>query len=291
MDTDESKVAQILRNLISNALKFTERGEIRVSARAVDVDDVCFEVLDTGIGIAPEHHQRVFEEFSQISGRLQSGVKGTGLGLALVRRLATLLGGTVGLESELGKGTRFSVRLPRRLPQAGTEASLASGEAQVELRDQAPASAWLETAPAPEPAVIARSPGPLQALIVDDDAAARHILGHLLRELGCEVTEARDGAQGLWLARKSPPEVIFLDLEMPALSGWEVLPQLHSEPRTRRIPVVLYTGRPQAEQERTRLGVQGLLRKRGDSSRLRRELHEVLAQLGLPTGEAQARHV
>lgn len=116
--TDESKLMQILRNFVSNALKYTEHGKIRVSARMEpDAEHITFLVSDTGIGIAPEHHQIIFEEFSQVQNRLQQRTKGTGLGLPLCRKLATLLGGHVGIESELGAGSTFYVTLPVRLTQ------------------------------------------------------------------------------------------------------------------------------------------------------------------------------
>jgi signal transduction histidine kinase len=112
LQSDEAKVAQILRNFISNALKFTERGEVRVSAREGTGETVVFTVTDTGIGIAPEHMDRVFEEFAQIDSPLQRRVKGTGLGLPLSRRLARLLGGDVLVDSNVGVGSAFSLVLP-----------------------------------------------------------------------------------------------------------------------------------------------------------------------------------
>jgi signal transduction histidine kinase len=112
LHTDESKVAQILRNFISNALKFTEKGEVIVSATEGERDTIRFSVADTGIGIAPEQRERVFEEFAQIDNPLQRRVKGTGLGLPLSRRLARLLGGDIVLESEIGRGSVFSLVLP-----------------------------------------------------------------------------------------------------------------------------------------------------------------------------------
>jgi signal transduction histidine kinase len=110
--TDESKVAQILRNFISNALKFTERGEVRISVREADDDTIRFSVADTGIGIAPENLGRIFEEFAQIDNPMQRRVKGTGLGLPLSRRLARLLGGEIHVESEIGRGSVFTLVLP-----------------------------------------------------------------------------------------------------------------------------------------------------------------------------------
>jgi len=112
MQTDESKVAQILRNFISNALKFTERGEVRVSAREAEGDTIRFAVADSGIGIAEADFERIFEEFAQIENPMQRRVKGTGLGLPLSRRLARLLGGDVMVESVVGRGSVFTLVLP-----------------------------------------------------------------------------------------------------------------------------------------------------------------------------------
>ena len=110
--SDDKKVSQILRNFISNALKFTPQGEVRISARLVEDGQVEFAVSDTGIGIAPEHLPDLFSEFMQVDVPLQRKLRGTGLGLSLARKFAQLLGGTVGVESEVGKGSRFWVRLP-----------------------------------------------------------------------------------------------------------------------------------------------------------------------------------
>jgi signal transduction histidine kinase len=122
--TDDKKVSQILRNFISNALKFTTQGEVRVSARLPDADTVEFAVSDTGIGIASENMHTLFSDFVQLNVPLQKKLRGTGLGLSLAKKFAELLGGTVGVESEFGKGSRFWVRLPARLAdgnQAGAQ--------------------------------------------------------------------------------------------------------------------------------------------------------------------------
>ena len=110
--SDDRKLSQILRNFISNALKFTARGEVRVSAAMQGDDTITFSVADTGIGIAPEHHHAIFQDFVQIDSPIQKRLRGTGLGLALSRRLAELLGGTVGFTSEPGRGSTFHVTLP-----------------------------------------------------------------------------------------------------------------------------------------------------------------------------------
>ena len=121
--TDDKKLSQVLRNFISNALKFTQTGEVRVSALRNDETSVTFAVADTGIGIDPKYHHAIFHDFAQIDSPIQKRLRGTGLGLSLSKRLAELLGGTVGLQSELGVGSTFSVTLPLRLPdrEPGTE--------------------------------------------------------------------------------------------------------------------------------------------------------------------------
>ena len=112
--TDHQKLSQVLRNFISNALKFTHEGEVRVSARRAG-DVVTFSVSDTGIGIAPEHHGAIFEDFVQVDSPIQKRLRGTGLGLSLSKRIAELLGGNVAVSSALGKGSTFSVTIPIRL--------------------------------------------------------------------------------------------------------------------------------------------------------------------------------
>src|SRR5688500_18507162 len=123
--TDDKKLSQILRNFISNALKFTPVGEVRVSAALIDGDRVTFCVADSGIGIAPESVGSLFQDFVQIEAPIQKRLRGTGLGLSLSRKLALLLGGDVAVESTLGQGSRFSVTIPLELPMAGTGARTA----------------------------------------------------------------------------------------------------------------------------------------------------------------------
>jgi signal transduction histidine kinase/CheY-like chemotaxis protein len=214
--TDQGKVAQILRNLVSNALKFTVRGSVRVSCRMAQGGTlILFEVADTGIGIAPEHHRRIFEEFSQVENPLQTTVKGTGLGLPLSQRLAGLLGGSIEIRSAIGHGSTFTLAIPPRL----------DGE-RVDTR------VMTEVA---TPMALDR------VLIIDDNEIERYALRQFLSTSRYEVIEASGGYDGLRLARQAHPDVIFLDLMMPDIHGFEVLDMLKAIEDTRRIPVVLFT--------------------------------------------------
>lgn len=130
--SDDKKVSQILRNFISNALKFTQEGEVRVSATLAGADAVTFAVSDTGIGIAAEHLHVIFEDFVQVEAPIQKKLRGTGLGLALSRKLAVMLGGDVHVRSEFGKGSVFSVTIPIALPGQTPRPALNEGRARHE---------------------------------------------------------------------------------------------------------------------------------------------------------------
>jgi signal transduction histidine kinase len=223
LHTDEGKLSQILRNFVSNALKFTERGEVRVTAAPMDDEGaIAFFVSDTGIGIAPEDQERVFEEFTQIENPLQKRIKGTGLGLPLCRRLASLLGGRVELKSEAGIGSTFAAIIP------------------VRYRDAEQARAEIPLAPPQLSLLAGDSPvEPATVLIIDDEAPARYFLAKLLAQCAVRVHEAGDGFAGLESARAKPPDLIFLDVRMPGQSGAEVLLDLKADPATAAIPVVV----------------------------------------------------
>ena len=208
--TDEAKVAQILRNLISNALKFTETGEVRVRAEyEAEPKLAIFSVRDTGIGITPEDQTRIFEEFSQVDTRLQKKTKGTGLGLPLSRSLAELIGGTIRVESVLGQGSVFTLAIPARLGGAAVSAAELSKK---------------------------------RVLIIDDDDTFRYILRQIIsNEPRYEVLEASNASDGLRQAKDERPDVIVLDLQMPNVDGFTVLQQLNADQRTSIIPVVVAT--------------------------------------------------
>ncbi|HEX8619516.1 MAG TPA: ATP-binding protein [Thermoanaerobaculia bacterium] len=226
--TDEGKLAQILRNFISNALKFTEAGEVRISASQGQAGKtVTFSVADTGLGIAPEDQERIFEEFTQVDNPLQRRQKGTGLGLPLTRKLATLLGGEVGVRSTPGIGSTFWAEVPIRYVAEGTT-------------PRRPGAG-----PAP--------PLPLRVLVVDDDEAARYTVSTFATRPGTEILEAENGLAGIARAQVDRPDIILLDLMMPGIGGHEVLQRLKSDPATAGIPVVIVTSRFVNEEEKRQI--------------------------------------
>lgn len=343
--TDDAKLSQILRNFISNAIKFTQRGEVRVAVADAGDGMVAFSVCDTGIGIAPEDQERIFEEFTQIDNPAQRRIKGTGLGLPLARNFARLLGGEVTVNSTLGLGSTFTTVIPLIYPgvRAAEEAAvpsipeLASGQVPVLLLEDnrettfliesylkrsefrafsvhsvddarkllsraSPAAIMVDVMIQGEPCwgflsevakggipVLAMSVSqsgaramsagakvflqkPLDAagllrnlreltsrqlggrvLLIDDNEVSRYVLRNVLPEESVEIVEARSGREGLQAAVQQQPKVIFLDLVMPDLNGFEVLRELRQNARTRDIPVVIHSSHPINESEKERI--------------------------------------
>lgn len=247
--TDEAKLAQILRNFISNALKFTEKGEVRVRAKWVpDSSTVILSVSDTGIGIAPENQERIFDEFVQIPNPLQTKVKGTGLGLPLARKLTELLGGRIAVESQPGEGSVFTLKMPVVWRREGAEA---------------PPSA------------------PGRILIIDDEEISRYLLRQSLAAQPEFVDEASSGEEGLAKARLRPPQAIFLDLLMPGMDGRETLGLFKADPATRDIPVFIVTSKKLTASERGELEPQAaailskeLLTRQGATAEIQNALEE-----------------
>jgi len=236
MHTDEGKVSQILRNFISNALKFTEHGQVRVSARLEsERQAVVFSVADTGIGISREDQERIFEEYVQVEHHIQRRVQGLGLGLGLSKRLAELLGGGVEVQSTPGEGSAFVAVIP--LAYAGPAHS------SIEPEPSRP-----QTLPS-TPAEDRRSRD--KVLIIDDEEAARYLLKEFLKEAPYTVIEATSGWEGLRRAREDRPQLILLDLTMPEMSGFETLGRLKADDAvTRDIPVIIVSPKSLEEEER-----------------------------------------
>ena len=212
---DRTRVRQILDNLLSNSIKFTpEGGQISVSARQ-NGDHVFITVDDTGIGIAPADQARVFDEFQQV-GMQDPPITGTGLGLALTRRLVQAHGGAIELESTLGQGTHITVRLPAANPTRTSDLPLAVPD-------------------------TATDDGYSAILLIEDDPAAVRLLRTYLEDAGHHVKVAHDGPTGLVAAHRCQPAAIILDVMLPGMDGWEVLRQLKQDPQVRDIPVVIVT--------------------------------------------------
>jgi signal transduction histidine kinase len=259
--SDEHKISQVLRNLIANAFKFTERGHVEVRARRGEGERVVFEVEDTGIGIAPEHHELVFREFAQVDGHVQSRMRGSGLGLPLSRRLAVLLGGTLDIVPSPQPGSTFRFEIPAH---TGPEAPPAPSEPE--------APPLIEAIPAA---------GRPRILVIDDDAASRYVLRRWL-DGRYQVDEAENGQDGLRLA-SSRPAAIFLDVVMPDLTGFEVLERLKADAGTREIPVVVYTALVLGANDRERLGAAVAILRKSTSSRVadRAAIEDALVRAGV----------
>jgi PAS domain S-box-containing protein len=224
MHTEPMRIRQILLNLLSNACKFTENGDVSLTAgrdRADGGDWFTFTVADTGIGMTAEQMAKVFEEFSQADSSTTRRYGGTGLGLAISRRLCHLMGGDITVNSTPGAGSTFTVRLPAAAPQS------------IALAPCAPAEA---TVPA---ARVGRGSGKI--LVIDDEQTVRDLMRRFLAREGFDVVTAKDGEEGLALARRLRPALITLDVLMPGLDGWSVLQALKADPELAEVPVVMLT--------------------------------------------------
>ncbi len=213
--SDMKILRQSLMNLLNNASKFTDHGMIHLRALPdADSGYLRFEVEDTGIGMTADQQQRIFQEFTQADESTTRRFGGTGLGLTLCRRFAEMLGGTISVESEVGKGSTFTLRIPKvsLAPKAAGEAAALS-------------ALGVKT----------------KVLIIDDDPSMRDALSRMLTKEGYWVAMAAGGKEGLEMARSIRPAVITLDVAMPGMNGWQVLSALKEDPELRDIPVVLIT--------------------------------------------------
>ena len=214
--TDEAKVSQVLRNFISNALKFTERGEVRVAVRTGHDDTVVFSVADTGIGIAPDDQPRVFKEWEQVEGKMQKTAKGTGLGLPLSKKLAQLLGGDVYLKSQLGIGSTFFVAVPIRY--AGATEAIYVPDVKREL-----------------------DASKLPVLVVEDNREALFIYEKYLKGTEFQVVPAQDLKEARRALGEFKPIAIVLDVLLQGEHSWNLLQELKQNSATKDIPVFVVT--------------------------------------------------
>ena len=208
---DKIRFKQIMYNLVSNAVKFTPEGGSVTIRASLDDKEFTFTVQDTGIGIREEDMPKLFEEFVQIDSSYSRQYEGTGLGLALTKRLVEMHGGRIWVESEYGKGSKFSFTIPRGAP--ATEVG------------ESPARSTVE-----ENRLI---------LVAEDNPQAAHLLRLYLGEAGYEVEVAQNGAEAIEKARVLKPFAITLDVMLPVKDGWQVLQELKSHPETSDIPVII----------------------------------------------------
>jgi CheY-like chemotaxis protein/two-component sensor histidine kinase len=251
IEADEARLEQILGNLLGNAVKFTPAGGVVSLEARRESGELVVAVTDTGIGIAEADREAIFESFQQ-GARGPAKEEGTGLGLTLCRRIVELFGGRITLDSELGRGSRFEVRLPVTAyrPEAGGE-------------------------------VVAGSGGAI--LLVDDDRASLELMAAQLEATGVQLLRAHDGTMALELARTAAPAGIVLDILLPGIDGWDVLRELRQDPATSGIPVVVASGVDDRARG-TELGAAAYLVKPFERDELVATLRRVGALAPEPTG-------
>ncbi len=221
MHADLTKVRQSLFNLLSNACKFTEHGTITLDASRQSiggVDWITFSVSDTGIGMAPDQMEKLFQPFVQGDASTSRKFGGTGLGMTITHRFCEMMGGEITAKSEPGGGTTFTIRLPARVQVKSSVA-----------------------APLTEPSEPMVAGGSSTVLVIEDDPATRDLLKRFLSKDGFRVKTVSEGEEGLRLARELQPDVITLDVMMSGLDGWAVLTELKADPALADIPVVMLT--------------------------------------------------
>jgi signal transduction histidine kinase/CheY-like chemotaxis protein len=214
--TDKGRVTQVLINLLGNAVKFTEKGNVELHISAPDNQHLKFDVIDSGIGISEDDLRIIFEEFRQIDGSSTRKYGGTGLGLTICKKIAEMLDGSISVKSEIGKGSAFSFSVPLKIVEVKGK------EEDVKVN--------IET-------LIKNRKHPI--LIIDDDSEIRYTIGQYLISRGYEVVYAEDGEEGLEKAIKIQPFAITLDVMLPKKNGWTILQDFKEHPATRDIPVIL----------------------------------------------------
>jgi len=213
--TDQTKLRQILLNLLSNSCKFTEKGTITLDAKRLPDDMIVFEVRDTGIGMTPEQLAKLFQPFTQADASTSRKYGGTGLGLVISRKFCQMMGGDITVKSEAGKGSEFIVKLPAKFGSSAQP-------------DRLP-----DVKTCPESCA--------EVLLIDDDPAAHDLMRRFAEKEGFSLKSASTGADGLKMAKETRPDVIILDVLMPDIDGWTILSDIKSDPETADIPVIMQT--------------------------------------------------
>jgi len=300
ISTDQRRLEQIIKNLLSNALKFTERGSIEfkispaAGARSASgAPLIAFAVSDSGIGIAPDKQKLIFEAFRQADAGTARRFGGSGLGLSISRELARLLGGSIELESEAGRGSTFTLFLPVSAPSPGStpvSTSVAPAAPRAPRR-----TVPVEEVPVVDPLIqyspdgveddrANLQPGDLVLLIIEDDKAFARIMVEFAREKSFKAVVAHSAQQGMALALAIKPAAITLDLRLPDQEGWMVIDWLKHHPQMRHIPVHVIS--VEEERERSlRLGAVSYLQKPVTRETLDHALNDTLTFLNRPVKE------
>lgn len=281
IETDLQRIEQILKNLLSNAFKFTDEGKVTLAMSRTGDGQVAFGVTDTGIGIAPEQQKRIFEAFHQADGTISRKFGGTGLGLSISRELVRLLGGTIHIRSQEGKGSTFTVTLPLAYDPAIVAPRAPVGNA-VPLAPAASAAPSQPTALLPRAIVEDDRAMPSDErrilLVVEDDQTFAAILRDLAREMGFRSLVAGTAQDALNLAQQFMPSAIVLDVGLPDQSGLSVLDRLKRDVRTRHIPIHIVSGDDYTETALS-LGAVGYMLKPVQREQLVEVLHKLEAKL------------
>ncbi|MGI9628687.1 MAG: response regulator, partial [Longimicrobiales bacterium] len=235
VETDHGKLKHVIINLVGNAIKFTEEGEvvIRVAAAEDGVTPNSIAVADSGIGIPKDRLAAIFEAFQQADSTTSRRFGGTGLGLTISRSICLLLGYDLVVDSNEGEGSTFTILLhtaaDRPEDQSGEDFDVTKRVGAPDQAFQNPASALFEEG----------EEGRRVVLVIDDESDSRTVLSHYLSEFGCEVLTAQSAERGLAMARDQRPDLITLDLQMPGMTGWEALRVIKDDPELAKIPVVI----------------------------------------------------
>lgn len=247
LETDPQRLEQVLRNFLSNAVKFTEKGEVILQARRTVDGRLMFSVKDTGVGIGPEQQSIIFEAFRQADGTISRKYGGTGLGLSISRELARLMGGIITVESAEGEGSVFSLVLPEVFRGEPAHAELPEATEQITIRK--PAAASNGAAPENRPRRNGfeddreRLTGDSRViLVVEDDPVFARVLFDLAHEAGFDCLVAETSDEGVLMARQYMPAAVILDIGLPDHTGLTVLDRLKRDMRTRHIPVHVVSG-------------------------------------------------
>ena len=274
MSSDKSRVFQILQNIVANAIKFTEKGSVRIRAEE-ERQMFVIRVTDTGVGIPAKDIETIFNEFRQADGASTRKFEGTGLGLSIAYKAAKILGGDIQVDSTEGQGSEFTVFLPKECPGDVQEAASRSQEAlSLHLQPEPPAK------PAEKSSAERKPANQKTILIVDDDPKILAFMASTFQAEGYGTLVTTSGQEALELAAKYQPFAITLDVIMPGMDGWEVLTRLKKETITAHIPVIIVSV-SQDRETGIALGAVGYISKPVDSGLLMTEMRRVLGELPL----------